>query len=95
MILEREPNNIADLSAVAVKKEQEIVGHVPYNIASVISHFLSRDCNKGFVEVTGGAVNRGAGYGLEIPCVYRLYVPKVYTDRIIEIVDSLKRNGLL
>ena len=80
---------------MAVKKEHEIVGHIPYNIASVILHFLSRDCNKGFVEVTGIEVNRGAGYGLEISCLYHLYGRKLYTDRIIEIVDSLKRNGLL
>ena len=78
LILEREPNNVIDLSAVAVKKEHEIVGHVPYNIAPVISHFLKR------VEVTGSEVNRGAGYGLEILCIYRLYGPKPYIDRIKE-----------
>ena len=80
---------------MAVKKEHEIAGHVPYNIAPVILHFLKRDFNKGFVEVTGSEVNRGAGYGLEIPCIYRLYGPKPYTDRIKEIVNSLHRNGLL
>ena len=47
LILERESNNVIDLSTVAVKKEHEIVGHVPYDIAPVISHFLKRDCNKG------------------------------------------------
>ena len=52
------------------------------------AHFLKRDCNKGFVEVTGSEVNRGAGYGLEIPCIYRLYGPKPYTDRIKEIANS-------
>ena len=46
--LEREPNNAVDSSAVAVKKEHKTVGHVPYNTASVISHFLMQ-----FVEVTG------------------------------------------
>ena len=35
-----------------------------------------RDVNKAFV--TGGKVNRGAGYGLEIPCVYQFYGPKPY-----------------
>ena len=92
LILEKEPHNIADASAVAVKKGHKIVGRVPFNIGSVI---LIRDCNKGFVEVTGSEVNRGAGYGLEIPCVYRLYGPKAYTDRITEIVKSLQRNRLL
>jgi hypothetical protein len=94
LILEREPNNAVDSSAVAVKKEHKTVGHIPYTTASVISHFLMRDCNKGFVEVTGRKVNRGAGYGLEIPCIYRLYGPKPYTDRIQDIVTTLQRNGM-
>ena len=34
-----------------------------------------RDVNKAFARVTGGKVNRGAGYGLEIPCVYQFYGP--------------------
>ena len=28
--------------------------------------------NKAFARVTGGKVNRGAGYGLEIQCVYEM-----------------------
>ena len=84
-----------DSSAVAVMKEDIIVGHVPYNIASVIFQFLRRDCNKGFVEVTGSKVNRGAGYGLEIPSTYRLYGPRPYTDRVQQIADTLHADGLL
>ena len=84
LLLKREPDNLVDASAVAVWKEDKIVGHVPYNIASVISQFLRRDCNKGFVQVTGNKVNRGAGYGLEVPCTtpctctYRLYGPRPF-----------------
>lgn len=55
-------------------KEIEVVGHVPYNISSGLSMFLRQDCNKGFAEVTGNCVNRGAGYGMEVPCIYRLYI---------------------
>ena len=51
-----EPDNIMDKSAVAVMKETDIVGHVPYNISSMLSHFLRRECNKGFVQVTGDCV---------------------------------------
>ena len=54
-----------DKSAVAVHKEGDVVGHVPYyrehairqkedsfvTISSLLSNFLKRDCNKGFVEV--------------------------------------------
>ena len=45
----------------------QLVGHVPYNLARIISLFLKRDVNKALV---GEKVNRGAGYGLEIPCEY-------------------------
>ena len=38
--------------------------------------FLARDVN--FADVTGEKVNSGAGYGLEIPCVYLVYGPKTY-----------------
>jgi len=49
-----------------------MVGHLPFNIAPTVSRFLNRSINKGTVEVTGARVNRGAGYGVEIPCKYRL-----------------------
>ena len=40
--------------------------------------------------MTGEKVNRRAGgYGLEIRCVYRLYGPKAYVDRVKEITDSI------
>ncbi len=71
LLLKREPDNIRHQSAVAVIRDGEVVGHVPYNLAPTVSQFLRRDCNKAFVEVTGDRVNRGAGYGVEVPCVYR------------------------
>ena len=86
LALRREPNNVVDSLAVAVTKSGEIVGHVPYNIAPLLSKFLKRDVNKAVAEVTGDRVNRGAGYGLEIPCVYKLYGPKAYIDRFSCIV---------
>ena len=49
------------------------MGHVPYSISSLLSYFLQRDCNKGFSEVTGPAINREAGYEMEVPYKYRLY----------------------
>ena len=48
LLLKREPTNVKDRSAVAVMKETEVVGHVPYNISSDLSMFLRRDCNRGF-----------------------------------------------
>lgn len=63
-----------------------MVGHLPYNRAPAVSHFLKRSMNKGMVEVTGKRVNRGAGYGMEIPCTYRLYGPKGYIDKLKELI---------
>ena len=56
----------------------------------MLQKFLRREVTKAFVRVTGGKVNRGAGYGLEIPCVYQFYGPKPYIDKLREVIDSLK-----
>ena len=75
LALEREPDNPEDKFAVAVMKTGSVVGHVPFNLAPLLSAFLRRG---GLVEVTGAKVNRGAGYGLEIPCKYHLYGSKSF-----------------
>lgn len=72
LLLKREPTNEKDRSDVAVTKEIEVVGHVPFNISSTLSMFLRQECTKGFAEVPGKCVNRGVGYGLEVPCIYKL-----------------------
>ena len=50
--------------------------------------------NKVFAKVAVAKVNRGAGYGLVVPCTYLLYGPKVYIDRMKELIDSLLATGL-
>ena len=55
-----------------------MVGHVPYNISSLLSNFLKRDSNKGFAKVIGNCINHGAGYGMDVPCTYKLYGPWEY-----------------
>ena len=58
--------------------------------------FWHKDCQPFYEETSTrplcDKINRGAGYGLEVPCVYRLYGPKVYID---EGVDTLTAAGLL
>ena len=82
LILKREPINDRDSNAVAVKKEEVIVSYKEVmpclQLSPFISAFLRRDTNSGFAKVVGDRVNRGAGYGLEIPCEYSLYGPKPY-----------------
>ena len=60
----------------------------PYNLAPRFSQYLRREVNKAFAEVTGEKVNKGSGYGLEIPCVYRLHGPKVYIDKMKEFLKD-------
>ena len=43
-----------DINTAAVKKEGRIVGHVPFNLAPVISLFLRRDVNKALLELLEG-----------------------------------------
>ena len=93
--LEREPTNPADKCAVSIRKAGETVGHVPFNIAPVVSAFLKRACNKGLVEVTGNRINRGAGYGLEILCKYRFYGSTIHIERLKTIVCKLRSDGLV
>lgn len=86
--VEREPTNSKDRLAVAVMDDRSrVVGHVPFNLAPTLSNFLKRSVNKGTVEVTGQRVNRGGGYGVEIPCKYRLYGPEAYINRLKNIVN--------
>ena len=73
LLVKRAPTNPKDKNDVALYDDNSIIGHVPYNLAPYLPRFLTRDTNKALAEVTGGKVNKRAGYGLEIPCVYRLY----------------------
>ena len=95
LLLRREPDNLKDMSAVAVVNDGEVVGHIPYNMSNIVSQFLRRDYNKAFAEVTGDKVNRGARYGLEIPCIYRLYGPEPYLKKLREVLQALNAIGLL
>ena len=93
--LEREPNNTEDKFAVAIKRTGSVVGHVPFNLAPLVSAYLRRDASKGLVEVTGMKINRGAGYGLEIPCTYHFYGAKSLTDKLNKLVEDLRNEGRL
>ena len=95
LLVKSEPTNCQDSKAVAILKENVTVGYVPQNIAPRLFHFLRRDVNKAFAEVTGHKVNRGAGYGLEIPCTYRLYGPPTYIRRMEALIQSLRDAGHL
>ena len=89
LLLIREETNVHDKYAVAVVlPNKTVVGHVPYNLAPIFSQFLRKGFNEGTVKVTGERVNRGAGYGLEVPCVYTIYGPTAYTERAKSILQE-------
>ena len=46
-----EPTNSVDGNAVAVMKEGQVVGHVPFNLSPIISLFLRRDVTKLLLEL--------------------------------------------
>ena len=50
--------------------DETVLGHVPKLMALWCTKFLKRVTNKGRAVVKGKPVNRGAGYGLELPCEY-------------------------
>ena len=78
--LQREPDNPKDMFAVASMRRDSVAGHLPFNLAQLVSAFLRRGVSKGPVAVTGTKTNRGGGYGLEIPCTYRFYGSKSFIE---------------
>ena len=54
------PNTLAD--------KHEVIGHIPKLMATWVGKFLKRPTNSGKVVIKGKRVNRGGGFGLEIPC---------------------------
>ena len=68
----REPGNEQDCNAVAVMYEDRVVGHIRLAISKCISLFFTLPGSFFETKVTGKRINRGGGYGLEVPCKYRI-----------------------
>ena len=78
----REPGNEQDCNAVAVMYEDRVVGHIPLAIPKCISLFLILPGSFLETKVTGKRINRGGGYGLEVPCKHRIAGQKKAADKI-------------
>ncbi len=50
--------------------DMEVVSHIPKLMAHWVTKFLKRATNSGTVIIKGKRVNRGAGYGVELPCKF-------------------------
>ena len=66
----REPENEQGCNAVAVRYEDRVMGNIPLAISNCIFLFLTLPRSFLETKVTGKRINRGGGYGLEIPCKY-------------------------
>ena len=87
--IKHEVNNEHDKLAIAISHSKRIVGHVPKNVSKFFYQFLSlRNCAIS-CEVTSKRVNRGGGYGLEIPVRYTFLGP----NKAIEWIEKSYRNN--
>jgi len=86
--VKREVLNEYDRFAVAIWKDEEVVGHVPKALSKITSFFLKYNGILVFCEVTGRRVNRGVGLGMEVPCIYKFYGCQAHIKKLQEIVSK-------
>ena len=77
----KESTNEMDKTAVAVIRtnsngEEVVIGHVPKNVSKFVFMFLSLPNCALKIFVTGKRINRGGGYGLEIPARFYFHGPE-------------------
>ena len=53
----------------------------------IVTNFLTKPESEGTVKAEGKAVNRGGGYGMEVPCVYRLMWQHKYVKMLRNLLD--------
>ena len=93
----KEPENEVDKHAVAVvrinsRNKEVVVGHVPKLISMVVSMYLSLPRCTLIVEVAGEPINRGAGYGLEIPAKFHFHGPENAIRWIKTKIDKIEKK---
>ena len=91
---ERKPTNQVDKHVVAIMRsnylgKESVVRRIPQNISKFSSKFLKIPFTSIEVEVVGKSLNRGGGYGLEIPVKYRFYGQ----EKIVQWFTKKIRNG--
>ena len=92
-----EPTNEIDKQAVAIicsdsLGKKSVVGHIPHNISKFSSMFLTIPSTAIEVEVLGKRVNRGSGYGLEIPVKYRYYGQEKLIQWLAKKLEAVKKE---
>ena len=92
---EMEPANPVDKYAVAFKKNNVVVGHLPLGcsgkFAKTIFYFLRADEWSGCkVIVAGKPVNRGDGDSIEVPCLLKFHGQKSFIGILRRQLDVMK-----
>ena len=93
----REPTNEVNKHAVAIMcsdslGKESVVGQIPHNISKFSSMFLTIPSTAIVVEVLGKRVNRGSGYGLEIPVKYRYYGQEKLIQWLAKKLEAVKKE---
>ena len=78
--VQAEPDNSHDAMAVAVRKDEHVVGHLPKWTSRFVFYFLLKEDSAVTCEVASSKVNCGLGLGLEILCVYHSSGRNSYVD---------------
>ena len=98
--LKHKHDNEQDKNAIAVIKEGDVVGHIPRALAStnhgngIVRHFLAKSGSEAEAKVIGTAVNRGGGYGMEIPCIYKFMGQEKNIDLLSKLLDILNNLSI-
>ena len=87
--------NPVDKYAVAVKKNNVIVGHLPLGysgkFAKTIFYFLrANEWSECKVTVTGKPVNRGDGDGMQVTCLLKFHEQKSLIGILKQQLDVIK-----
>ena len=75
LYLEPDDGNEFDKNAVSVKIDRKTGGHIPKNLSKTFKRFLTLPNYTIKCIVLGKRVNHGAGYGLEIPVIFKFLRP--------------------
>ena len=71
-------------------RNESIVGHVPQNISKICLLFLKVPNTSITAQVSGKRLNRGGGYGLEIPVIYRFHGQEKLINWIVKKIEAIK-----
>ena len=84
-------NAVAIIRSDSWKKET-IVVNVPQNISKTCSIFLKIPNTSIEMQVVGKRLNRGGGYSLEIPVIYRFYGQEELVNWLIKKIEAVKKK---